>query len=121
MSAIEAVRAVYARLDDFDPAGVLSLLAPEAKIFIPGTTAISGDHEGHDRLRVLMRMAGVVPAIRRDLLDFKEGPGGVGVTVHDYVGDHGYHAVHDWEVRDGALAYWWWYVHEYEEFEAAWG
>lgn len=120
MNPGERVRAVYRCLDEFDPAGVLALLAPEAKIFIPGATTISGDHEGDERMRVLERMAGFVPAVRRDLLDFKEGPGGFAVVVHDYIGEHGYHAVHDWEVRDGQLAYWWWYVHEYDEFEAAW-
>jgi ketosteroid isomerase-like protein len=125
MPKSEEVRSIYKLLDDGDVDGVLALLAPDAKIFIPGSTRVSGDHEGDARRRALADVASVSGGVRRALLDCKENEHGIDVTMHDYVGpesdQHGYHAIHQFEIRDGKLAYWWWYPHEYDEFERAWG
>jgi hypothetical protein len=88
-------------------------------------TKISGDHARDAIPEVLATMRDLsAGGFRRDVLAVVPTPSGAMAVLHDYVTRDGrefsYHSVHDWDVRNGKVAYWWVYVHEYDQFERAW-
>lgn len=118
-------RDAYSSLSRGDVDAVLQLFADDAKFFVPGATRISGDHE-RDRIPdVLATMQEISSeGFRRDVLAVVASPSGAMAVLHEYVTRGGqefnYHSIHDWDVRNGKVAYWWVYVHEYDQFERAW-
>ena len=105
--------------------GLLGVFADDAKFFVPGETRISGDHDRHSIPSVLDTMREIASeGFRRDVLAVVPSSAGAMAVLHEYVTRDGgkidYHSVHDWDVRDGRVAYWWIYVHEYDDFERAW-
>jgi ketosteroid isomerase-like protein len=115
------VDAAYERLGRWDTDSLLELFADDAKFFVPGTTRISGDHDRAAIPGVLDTMREIAgQGFRRDILGVTPSESGALVVLHEYVNDLNYHCIHDWDVRDGKVAYWWIYVHEYEAFERAW-
>lgn len=119
------VRRAYDRLDRWDTSALLEDFGPEAKFFVPGRTQVSGDHPREDIPRVLDVMRELSSeGFKSDLLAIVPSEHGAMAILHQYVTrngvEHGYHCVQDWDIRDGKVAYWWIYVHEYDEFEKAW-
>lgn len=121
----EMIRGAYTRLEEWDVDALLEIFAPDAKFFVPGRTRISGDHERDAIPRVLETMREVsAGGFRSKLLDVVRSSSGALAVLHQYVTrdgeEFGYHTIHDWDVRDGKVAYWWIYVHEYDAFAKAW-
>jgi ketosteroid isomerase-like protein len=119
------VRDAYERLGRWDSEALLEFFSDDAKFFVPGGTRVSGDHGRDDIAPTLATMREIASeGFRRDVLAVAPTSAGAMVVVHDYVTRNGeeigYHSVHDWDVRDGKVAYWWIYVHEYDAFERAW-
>lgn len=119
------VREAYDRLGRWDADALLELFADNAKFFVPGRTKISGDHDRRAIPSVLESMREIsAEGLRRDILGVAPTSAGAMVVLHEYVTRNGteinYHAVQDWDVRDGKVAYWWIYIHEYDAFERAW-
>jgi ketosteroid isomerase-like protein len=121
----KVVREAYESLARADVDAVLRLLGDDAKFFVPGATRISGDHD-RDRIPgVLASMQEISSeGFRRDVLAVVASPAGAMAVLHEYVTRDGqefnYHSIHDWDVRNGKVAYWWVYVHEYDQFDRAW-
>lgn len=119
------VRDAYDRLGRWDSGALLEFFADDAKFFVPGGTRISGDHDRPAISSVLETMRAVASeGFRRDILGVAPTSTGVMVVLHEYVTRDGkelnYHSIHDWDVRNDKVAYWWIYVHEYDAFERAW-
>lgn len=119
------VRETYESLSRWDVNAVLALFADDAKFFVPGTTRISGDHDRARIPEVLETMRAVCAGVlRRDVLDVVATSSGAIAVLHEYVTRDGhefdYHSIHDWDVRNDKVAYWWVYVHEYDRFDRAW-
>jgi len=118
-------REAYESLSRWDVDAVLALFAADAKFFVPGATRISGDHERARVPEVLETMRAVsAGALRRDVLDVVATSSGAMAVLHEYVTRDGqeidYHSIHDWDIRNDKVAYWWVYVHEYDRFDRAW-
>lgn len=119
------VRDAYERLGRWDAGALLDSFSDDAKFFVPGGTKISGDHDRSAIPSVLETMRELsADGFRRDVLGVAPTSTGAMAVLHEYVTRGGtefdYHAVQDWDVRDGKVAYWWIYVHEYDAFERAW-
>jgi ketosteroid isomerase-like protein len=116
---------VYADLARWDTDAVLALFADDAKFFVPGATRVSGDHD-RDRIADVLGTMKEIAAegFRRDVLAVTATPSGAMAVLHEYVTRDGqeldYHSIQDWDVRNGRVAYWWVYVHEYDQFDRAW-
>lgn len=125
MDNAELARRAYECLERWDVDGLLELFSADSKFFVPGNTKISGDHERAHIADVLTTMREIASGgLRRDILGVVTSSSGALVVVHEYVTrdgeDFSYHTIHDWDVREGKVAYWWMYLHEYDAFERAW-
>lgn len=119
------VRQSYDQLERWDVEGLLEAFGPDAKFFVPGKTRISGDHGREAIAGVLATMRALTTdGFRSQLLDVVPSSSGALAILHQYVTregeEHSYHTIHDWDIRDGKVAHWWIYVHEYESFARAW-
>lgn len=119
------VRKAYQQLDAWDVDGMLDAFAENAKFFVPGQTRISGDHDRADIAGVLERMRDLAAeGFRSKLLGVVPSESGALAILHQYVTrggeEYNYHSIHDWDIREGKVAYWWIYVHEYDAFAKAW-
>lgn len=119
------VREAYEHLERWDVERLLEGFAPDAKFFVPGQTRISGDHRREAIADALKTMRALTTeGFRRKLLGVVPSSSGALAILHEYVTregeEYGYHTIHDWDVRDGKVTYWWIYVHEYDAFARAW-
>jgi ketosteroid isomerase-like protein len=119
------IRQAYGRLDRWDIDGLLEIFGPNAKFFVPGRTRISGDHPREAIAAVLENMRALASeGMRTKILGVVPCSSGALATLHQYVvrdgQEYDYHSIHDWDIREGMVAYWWIYVHEYDAFERAW-
>jgi hypothetical protein len=106
----------------------LQLFTPDAKFFVPGATAVSGDHTAEQFRTVvprLMRAHGDESGLW--VIDTYLSAQGAVVLADQKVlrdGDtHHYHAMMLYEIGPNAtdrFAFWWLMVHEYDAFERAW-
>lgn len=126
MDVAALVRSAMQRLDAGDVDGFLSYFTDDAKFFIGGKTRISGDHDRASFREIAPQLAVEEGRLRRDLINVAVGrdDSWADAIVHDYVTRDGteydYHAVLEWQMKDGKVAYFWVYVHEFDAFAAAW-
>ena len=122
----EIVGTAYERWDAGDHDGLLSMFPDDSMFVIPGSTAISGDHDKAGFRRVLDLMQSAVRSRQhnRKLICSYDAPGGSACVFDNYVTvnetEIKYHSVHEWILRDGVPQVWMLYVHEYDIFQAAW-
>lgn len=111
-----------------DADGWLKLFTADAKFFVPGATAVSGDHTAEQFrtfVRRLMRAHGEESGLW--VIDTYLSANGAAVLADQKVlregHTHHYHAMMLYEIGPNAadrFAWWWLMVHEYDAFEQAW-
>ena len=118
----------YQRWEAGDVDGLLSLFHDNAKFFIPGSTPVSGDHDKASFRAVLETVTARTAegSHSQHIIDSYVGTGGVSAVLDNVITRDGeeikYHSMHLWEWAEGdKLSYWWLFVHEYKQFERAWG
>lgn len=120
------VRQAYEHWDAGDVDALLGLFHDDARFFVPGTTPVSGDVD-KDGFRSVLATVNARLADGshvQEVICTYAGDDGASSTIHNHVARDGtdldYHSIHHWQVRDGKFSYWWLFLHEYDQFQAAW-
>jgi ketosteroid isomerase-like protein len=118
----------YAAWAGGDAEPFLSLFADDARFFIPGATPVSGDHLGVAAFRPIAEEVARSMADgthTQEIIEVNEVADGAFIVVHNVVRrgteEIHYHSMHAFQGSVPGCPYWWLYLHEYPEFERAWG
>ena len=129
MSDVKALVArAQERWEAGDVEGWLAMFHEDAKLFVPGETAVSGDHDKASFREVGERLLRAVgDSSGQWVIDTYVSPNGAVCLVDQKVDSGGetlhYHAMLLYELKDPTddrFAFWWLMVHEYDAFAAAW-
>jgi hypothetical protein len=119
------VRGAIERLSAGDTDAFFAMFASDAKFFVGGHTRLSGDHDAESFRRIAGTQA-TGDTFRREIIGIAASEDGAwaDAVVKDYVrrdtATFEYHAVLEFQSSGDAFTYFWIYVHEYDQFDAAW-
>lgn len=125
---MSAITEAYDAWSKGDAEPFLALFADDARFFVPGTTPVSADHEGKAAFRPIAEQVAASLADgthTQEVIETYEQATGTIVVVHNVVRRGGdeihYHSIHAFQGAVPGCPYWWLYLHEYPDFERAWG